>query len=153
MDFIKKHKEAVLYIVFGALTTLVNFVVFILFNLLLGEELYLVSNFIAWVFAVIFAFVVNKLIVFESRSMAVKTLFREIGEFTLARVFSFGIEELGLFLLVDLIAFSFAFELLGFSITWPIIVKLMLAVIVVILNYFFGKFIIFKKKSADRQHP
>ena len=150
MDFIKKHKEAVLYIVFGALTTLVNFVVFILFNLLLGEELYLVSNFIAWVFAVIFAFVVNKLIVFESRSMTVKTLFREIGEFTLARVFSFGIEELGLFLLVDLIAFSFTLELFGFSITWPIIVKLLLAVIVVILNYFFGKFIIFKKNSADR---
>ena len=58
--FVKEHKEGVLYLVFGALTTLVSILSFALFNALLGDERYLISNLISWVIAVVFAFFTNK---------------------------------------------------------------------------------------------
>ena len=64
----KKYEEVILYVVFGGLTTLVNFVSFWVFNKILGEKFYLVSNVIAWFISVVFAYVTNKLWVFESKS-------------------------------------------------------------------------------------
>ena len=63
----KNIKEIVLYIVFGVLTTVVNFVVFKLFNMLLGEKLYLLNNTVAFIVSVLFAYVTNKIWVFESK--------------------------------------------------------------------------------------
>ena len=143
-----KYKEIILYIIFGALTTLVNFVAYILFDLILTKELYLVTNLIAWVIAVIFAYIVNKLLVFSSKSFEKKTLLKEILEFLGARVFSFFLEEAGLLLFVDVLNFkSISIDLHFFILTGDIIAKIILAVAVVILNYFFSKFIIFKKKT------
>ena len=101
--------------------------------------------------AVIFAFVVNKLIVFRSPSGAKLTLMREIFEFVAARIFSFGLEELGMFLLVDIsplggLSISLPF---GIALTGQIISKAILAIIVIILNYFFSKFIIFQKHRGS----
>ena len=84
------NRETVLYIVFGVLTTLVNFVSFKLFDVLLGTKLYLVTNVIAWVIAVAFAYVTNKLFVFESKSWALPVIRREIPSFVAARLFSLG---------------------------------------------------------------
>ena len=96
---------------------------------------------------VIFAFVTNKLFVFESKSWSSKTAGKEFVEFVGARLFSFGVEEGGMWLFVDILAFGEkSLTLFGFTITGQIISKLALAVIVVILNYFFSKFIIFKRK-------
>ena len=143
-----KYREPLLYLVFGVMTTLVDFVVFLLAGLLLGEELYLLSNFIAWCFAVAFAFLVNKIIVFSSHSVEAGTLLREIFEFVSARVFSFAVEELGFFLLVDVFAMGAISIALGsIRVTGQIIAKAVLAVIVVILNYFFSKFVIFAKQK------
>ena len=64
-ELLKKYEELILYVVFGGLTTVVNFVAFWLLNKLLGEEIYLVNNVIAWFVSVIFAYVTNKLWVFE----------------------------------------------------------------------------------------
>ena len=154
MNWIKsvlnKYKELILYVLFGGLTTLVNFVVFYLLNIATGEEYYLVNNVIAWFAAVIFAYITNKLWVFESKSLAVKTVFKELAEFFSARIFSLGVEEGGLWLFVDKLGFdSFSFSLFGFEVTGKLIAKLVLAVIVVILNYFFSKFIIFKKNKKS----
>ena len=66
-ELLKKYEELILYVVFGGLTTVVNFVAFWLLNKLLGEEIYLVNNVIAWFVSVIFAYVTNKLWVFESK--------------------------------------------------------------------------------------
>lgn len=147
MGFIKKHSEIILYLVFGVLTTLVNFVAFWLFSLFISESLYLLTNFLAWVVAVIFAFVVNKLIVFSERSKDKKTLLFEIATFVGARVFSLIFEEAGLFLLIDLIGMGKEnLFVLGLTVTGQIIPKFIVAVVVVIMNYFFSKFLIFKKK-------
>ncbi len=144
-----KHKEILLYLIFGVLTTLVNFVSFWLMELLIGEELYLASNAVAWVLAVVFAYVTNKLFVFESKSWSRAALAAEIPEFLGARIFSFLLEEGGMWLLVDILGFrSFSFALAGITATGTLIAKAILAVVVVILNYFFSKFIIFKRRNS-----
>lgn len=137
-----------MYIIFGGLTTLVNFVCFWAFNSLLGRDRYLISNIIAWLFAVAFAYVTNKLWVFESKKFDFRTSVREISEFIAARLFSLAVEEGGLWLFVDKLGFGeFSITVFKAEITGELIAKLILAVIVVILNYIFSKFIIFAKKQ------
>ena len=145
---INKYKELILYVIFGALTTLVNLLSFKLFNLILGEELYLVSNVIAWFLSVVFAYITNKLFVFESRSWKIKIISKEILSFFAARILSFAIEEFGLFAFVDLLGFDkYQLDIFGFVIGGKMISKLLLAVVIVILNYIFSKLVIFKKKD------
>ena len=149
-ELIVKYKELLLYLVFGVLTTLVNLASFWIFTKILGEELYLINNAIAWVVGVIFAFVTNKLFVFESKSWKSKTAGKEFIEFVGARLFSFGVEEGGMWLFISVLGLGeISLEVLGITVTGQIIVKLVLAVIVVILNYFFSKFIVFKNKQGN----
>lgn len=143
----KNKKEIINYIIFGVLTTVVNFAVFWLFNRLLGKNYYLVSNVIAWIVAVAFAYITNKIWVFESKVTKPKALAKEIVEFFIARLLSLGVEEAGLLILVDLMKFKdLNFNLFTFTITGELIAKVILAIVVVILNYIFSKFIIFKKQ-------
>ena len=75
-------------------------------------------------------------------------LIKEAFQFLVARVFSFLVEEVGIWLFVDVLNFNeITFDIFGFSITGQMLAKIVLAVIVVIMNYFFSKFIIFSKKS------
>ncbi len=147
-QLIIKYKELITYAIFGVCTTLVNLAVFFVSNAILGEELYLVSNIVAWVTAVIFAYITNKIWVFESKSWKSKVLLKEIPSFFAARVFSFVVEEVGLFVLVDLLKMKeYSLNVLSFEISGEMISKVILAVIVVVLNYVFSKVFIFKKKS------
>lgn len=161
MDKIKKffkkivNKETVLYIVFGVLTTLVNFAAFklftMLFNRLVPAQLGVhISNVLAWILAVTFAYITNKLFVFESKSWSGKVLVKEIPSFVAARLFSLGVEELGLVFFVNLLHFdqkSFNIPMINFDLSGEMTAKVILAVVVVILNYFFSKLVIFKKKK------
>ena len=134
--------------IFGVGTTLVNFLTYKLFNVLLGVDYYLVSNVIAWFVSVVFAYITNKLFVFESKSWQPKLVAKEVSSFFTVRIFSFLAEEAGLFLLVDIAGMKdFAFELYGFTISGNMISKLVLAVFVVAMNYVFSKFVIFRKKD------
>ena len=150
MDKLKKllNRETVLYIIFGVATTVVNYIVFhLLYNVLWNQSRSLVANAAAFAAAVIFAFVVNKLFVFESRSWNADTLKREIPSFLAARIGSFGIEEAGLFLaekvlkLGGVIAITIGTAVLD----WITVIKVALAFVVVALNYVFCKLIVFKK--------
>ena len=146
-----KYKEVILYLFFGVTTTVLNLLIFWVFNdFILGEDLYLVSNIIAWILAAIFAYFVNKLFVFESKSWETKVALKELWEFLAARLFSFGVEEGGMFLVLDIFGFSeFSFDVMSYTVTGTLIAKGFFAVIVVILNYFFSKFIIFKKENKE----
>ncbi len=145
-----KYREILLYVLFGALTTLVNFVVFKLCNVAFGEKFYLLSNVVAWIAAVIFAYLTNKLFVFESKSWAPRVLLREIPSFASARLLSLGIEEAGLWLLVDVLGMDAWLLDLGFvRIGGKMIAKVILAVVVVILNYVFSKLFIFRKNRRE----
>ena len=149
--------ETVTYVFFGVCTTVVNLLAFKIFNIILGEGLYLVSNIIAWIIAVVFAYITNKLWVFQSKSFASDVLKREIPAFFGARIFSFFLEEGGLWLFVECLGFDR--YSLGF--TWikdaqtsgqlaiggKMLSKLIIAVVVIILNYFFSKVLIFRKNK------
>ncbi len=154
-ELIKKliNKETVTYIIFGVGSTVVNLGVFklcdLFFTSVTETDLVLLTNLIAWVAAVIFAFVTNKLWVFESKSWKGSVLKKEIPSFVGARLFSLGVEELGLLVFIKWLNFDrFSWNVFGlFTLGGKMMVKIGLAVIVVIMNYVFSKFIIFKNKE------
>ena len=130
----KKYKEIITYLFFGFVTTVVNYGVYAL--LVRGFHMDVVpANIIAWIVAVVVAFVTNKLWVFESKSRDKKTLFREFFAFVVARLITLGVETLLLWIFVDKLGVN------------DLIMKIITNVIVVILNYVFSKFIIFRKKK------
>ena len=150
MDKLKKllNRETILYLIFGVVTTLINYIVFFLcYELIFGRKSSLVANAIAFVAAVIFAFAVNKVFVFESKGWAFNTLKKEIPPFLAARVGSFLIEEAGLFLCEDVMSLGNVVVLTmgDVAFTGVTAAKIGLSVIVVLLNYVFCKFFIFKK--------
>lgn len=147
-DVYKKQREIILYGIFGVITTVANFLVFLVATKLFGEELVLINNALAWIAGVVVAFVTNKLFVFNSKSWKPKTAIKELAEFVAARLLSFGFEEFGMWLFVTVLHMGDkALSLFAFSISGQIIVKFFLSIVVVILNYFFSKFIIFKKNN------
>ena len=143
----KKYRELITYIIFGVLTTIVSLVSFKIFDSLLGEKLYLLTNIMSWIFAVSFAYVTNKLWVFESKSWQGKTVIKELLGFVGARLFSLGVEELGLWLLIDILNMgALRLSILSLDINGNMIAKVIMQIVVIILNYVFSKLVVFKKK-------
>ena len=140
MDIIRKviSKEVFFYLLFGVMTTLVTLAIFNKFVDIM------VSNIIAWVAAVVFAYITNKLFVFESKSWKLNVLKKEIPSFAGARVLTLGIEELGILVLIKWLHLDVPLTI-G-PVGGEFIIKGILAVIVVLLNYVFSKLLIFKKK-------
>ena len=138
-SIIKKYlnRETVLYLLFGVMTTIINFVVYRLCRM--AGIVFWLSNIIAWVAAVAAAFVTNKLWAFESKSWAPEIVWRELGLFVSARLLSLGVEEGFLLLTVGLLHAP------------DMPMKVIAAVFVVIINYIFSKFIIFRKGNNDEQ--
>ncbi len=134
----EKYREAVLYLLFGGLTTLINWTVYILLVNAAAVDI-TPANAIAWVAAVVFAFVTNKRIVFRSRRGDAKTLLWEIGSFFAARVLSGAVEIVGPALLMRMGLSMPLFGVPGFA------AKLVISVVVVLLNYLFSKWFIFRR--------
>lgn len=128
MIFMKLRKEIVLYVIFGILTTLVNIVAYFLFSKLLGIN-YLISNILAWFFSVLFAYVTNRIYVFESKNA---NILKEIVLFFSGRIFSGVLDTVLMFIFIDLFLIN------------DFISKLIILVTVVILNYVISKLIVFK---------
>lgn len=145
---IGKYRTGLLYLLFGILTTILSISLFWCLNEILGEEHYLLSNLISWIGAVAFAFVTNKHAVFKSDGKDKATLTREILEFLIARIFSLGAEEMGLWLLLDVAGLSGVSFTLLFTVSGTLISKAIVTALVIILNYLFSKFIIFKPRKS-----
>lgn len=126
-----KYKEALLYLFFGALTTLVNIVTYYLFFDLLNVT-NVISTVVAQFFAIIFAYVTNKMWVFNSKSWQLKTISFEIFSFFGCRLTSAAFDVIFMWVSVDILSL------------WPILMKVVANVIVVVLNYFASKLLIFK---------
>ena len=151
MDKIKKimNRETILYIIFGVATTVVNYVVFyLLYNIFWHQRNSLGANAVAFIAAVIFAFVVNKIFVFQSKSWHMDTLKQEIPSFLAARIGSFGIEEAGLFISERILKLGgvAALTLGNVVLDWITIVKLALAFVVIVINYIFCKLLVFRNR-------
>lgn len=139
-DLLKKYREIIVYVIFGVLTTLVNWAVYTVLVKFFGVNI-TVANAIAWTAGVIFAFVTNKIYVFESKSKEPKTLAREFISFVGARIVT-GLMEIFLpEILVNAGLNQTVFGIKG------AIAKLIVSVAVVILNYVFSKLVVFRKKK------
>ena len=132
-SLIKKYEEVLSYLFFGGLTTLVYYIVYLpCYNLLhLSGAL---SNAIAWVAAVAFAYITNKPFVFKSHDWSAKTVVPELTKFVGCRIGSGLAETLILLVAVDLMHWN--------GNIW----KLLTSVLVVILNYIGSKLLVFRKK-------
>ena len=142
------NRETILYLIFGVATTVVNYVVFwLIYDLIYGKDHSLLANGVAFVAAVVFAFVVNKMYVFESRSWTAEALKREVPAFLASRIGSFLVEEAGLFVCEYVLKLNgvILMEYAGIQVDGITAAKLALSVIVVILNYVFCKWFVFKK--------
>jgi putative flippase GtrA len=126
-----KYKEVLLYLFFGGCTTLVNIVSFLILRCL-NINLY-ASNVIAWLISVLFAFVTNKLFVFESDSKDIKKTFIECIYFFGCRLLSLLFDMGIMYLLVNVLNVN------------EVISKIVSNIFVIIINYFFSKLIVFKK--------
>ncbi len=134
MELLKKYKDVISYLVFGGLTTVINVVIYaVLYNYLGAPNL--VSTFIAWLVSVVFAFVTNKLFVFESTSWKLQTALYELATFFGCRILT-GI--------LDMVIMYLAVDVMGWNGTlW----KILSNVLVIILNYIASKLLIFKRKE------
>lgn len=128
-SWFNKCREVLMYLVFGGLTTLVNIVAFFILRKL-SVSVY-ISNLIAWVVAVLFAFITNKLFVFESKDKS--KIGKEIISFFGFRILSLGVDMGAMYLLLQVIN------------TGEVFAKIMANIIVIILNYIFSKLFVFKK--------
>ena len=137
-------REFLVYLIFGILTTAVNYVVFTIMLETLGGDLALVANAIAFVAAVLVAFLTNKPFVFKSRCWHWKVVTQELLSFVGSRLATFSIEEAGLFLCQNVLDMD-RWRLLGLS--GLVYAKLGLSVIVVLLNYIISKWLVFRKSQ------
>ncbi len=129
-----KNKEVINYLIFGLLTFAVSMVTYYLSRLIFD---YVVSNIISWILAVLFAYITNKLFVFESKTNNLKEIINEFIKFIGGRIFTLILETLILYLMVDLMHIN------------DMIVKLIAQVIVITTNYILSKLIIFKKSKNN----
>ena len=128
-----KYRELIMYVVFGILTSLVNFAVFYpLYNLTNIPAF--ACNSLAWMVAVGFAFLVNKRFVFCTRDWSAKIVLKEVLKFVGCRLGTGLLETSMLFFCADLLQMN--------GNLWKIIVS----VIVIILNYVGSRFLVFTRK-------
>ena len=131
---ITKHWDIISYLFFGGLTTLVNYLIYFpTYNWFRLSAA--VSNVIAWVFAVAFAYLTNKPFVFQSHDWSRKTVLPELIKFVGCRVGSGVLETAIIFITVDILAWN------------GNLMKVITSVFVVILNYIGSKWLVFTKKS------
>ena len=131
-NIIERYRDILSYLFFGVLTTVVNYLVYLpCYNLLSIRAS--VSNVIAWVVAVAFAYLTNKPWVFKSHDWSRQTVIPELTKFVGCRIGSGALETGIIFLTVDLLCWN------------GNVMKLVTSVLVVILNYIGSKFLVFRK--------
>lgn len=138
-DLYVKYKEVINYLIFGGLTTIVNFSSYFVFTKMLGIEEVLSSG-LSWFCSVLFAYITNKLFVFDSKTNTKKELLIECVSFFMARILS-GI-------LCDVGTFAIMVKVLKIN---DIVAKIVTQVMVVVVNYVFSKLIVFRKSKERRK--
>lgn len=139
-ELVLRYREIISYLFFGGLTTVVSWGSYALFERLFNLSIN-ASNLLSWILAVAFAYVTNKIFVFQSKEKTAKGLFKEIGLFLSSRVFSGLVEIVGVPLLVWCGLNQTIFGIEG------MVSKIVVSIVVVILNYILSKLLIFKTKK------
>ena len=129
-----KYKEAVLYLFFGALTTLVNILSYTLLTKIFNIE-YMLSNVTAWILSVLFAYITNRKVVFKSKN---KKVIKEAEKFLGARIVTLLIDMLFMYVTVTVLLLN------------DKIMKIISNIIIIILNYVFSKLFVFVQKESEK---
>lgn len=138
LGLLKQNRMLISYGIFGVLTTLINIGVYTVSYNKLGIS-NVVSNIIAWIAGVLFAFITNKIWVFESKSLDLQVLLREFMSFVGCRLVT-GVMDLAImYVSVDIMDWN------------STAMKCISNVLVIILNYIFSKLVIFRKEKAVKQ--
>lgn len=151
IDIIKQHREIVSYLFWGVMSTIVSWGTYSMFAVVFENNttdihffgietpyVVFVSNILSWVCAVLFAFVVNKLWVFQSKSWKADVWLSEFWKFVSARLITGILEIVAVPLLVGI---GMNQTILGIE---GMVAKVIVSVVVVLLNYVFSKLFIFK---------
>lgn len=122
-----KYKEIINYVIVGALTTLVSIGSYWLLRFIIKD--YIVLSVLSWIIAVLFAYVTNRIFVFESKGNNIQV---EFIKFIGCRLTTLGIEVLLMILFVSVFKIN------------DMVSKIILQVVVLVLNYVFSKLFVFK---------
>ncbi len=126
----KNLKETLNYLIVGFLTTVVSIVSYNLFRFVISNIT--VCTILSWICAVLFAYVTNRIFVFNSKE---KNILKEVTNFTLSRIFSLVVEIVVMFILASVLLIN------------DRIAKILVQFIIVVLNYITSKLFVFKKKE------
>lgn len=132
--FYRRNKSVLLYIFFGGLTTLISIGSFVLFDSRLGMHT-LIANVFSWICAVLFAYVTNRIWVFDSKATGRKVI-GEMVSFFAGRLITLGLEEATLFVFVTVLAFN------------STVIKVLAQLLVLVLNYLISKLLVFREKKG-----
>lgn len=119
------------YLLFGVLTTIFSLGTFFVLikTTNLNEN---ICNFLSIVVGILSAYALNREYVFESKE---KNILKEFSKFVMARIFSSAFDMITFFIFATCLSLN------------EMIVKIVISVVVIILNYILSKLIVFKKKS------
>lgn len=131
--FYRKYKEMLLYLFFGGLSFIVSIATYALFNVEMGIN-ELIANILSWIITVMFAFLTNRVWVFQSPTEGVNAFIRQMMVFYSGRVITLVIEEVILLVFITLLGFN------------SMAVKIVAQVIVILLNYVISKLVVFREK-------
>lgn len=136
-----KYKDVILYLIFGVATTVVNIVSYAVLARLLGEKYLVLNNTISWILSVLFAYITNKIWVFNSVTDSFKALAIEFTSFVSCRFITFLLDTVILYLGVKVLFLN------------DIAVKIFSNVLVIIINYIASKLVIFRDGNKDAPKP
>lgn len=137
-ELYNKYKEILMYLIFGVLTTVVNIVSYFLLARILHIDT-VVSTVIALILSILFAYITNKIFVFESKTNTAKELLKEIISFFGCRAFTGILDVAFMYITVDVFDLN------------DMIMKIISNIVVIIVNYIFSKLIIFKKDKRKAE--
>lgn len=142
---IKKYYEGLSYLFFGGVATLLNLVLFALFQAVFGTDFATgAGNVLDNAICILFAYWTNRTFVFRSKNTG-KAAWAEFGQFVSCRIFTMVLDQMIIWLGVTILAPHVAFAAANGEL-WAMGVKLFSQVIVIVSNYVFSKLLIFKKK-------
>ena len=132
---LNKYKEIILYLVFGVLTTVVSIASYYICTKTFldpnsGFQIQ-IANVISWILSVTFAYITNKLFVFESRG----NVFKEAVKFYASRLSTLACEMVLMYLLVTVMHFG------------DLPVKIFVQFVVIAANYVLSKLVVFKEEN------
>lgn len=135
----QKHKEIILYLFFGILTTIIGVSLYYLLTFFfLNPNNYIelqIANIISWIISVLFAYLTNRVYVFKSDN---QSKLQELSSFFTTRLIT---------LLMDMVIMAVGVSLFKYN---DRLVKIISQIIVIISNYLFSKLIVFNKNKVKK---